>query len=88
MADSLGRFTETFACAFQISLKEMIWMAAPKAAKWEPSSPGASQPRHCALPGPEGQSVSWAFWTEEAVFINTPLKLCYGSPVPATLEQF
>lgn len=66
----------------------MIWMAAPKAAKWEPSSPGASQPRHCALPGPEGQSVSWAFWTEEAVFINTPLKLCYGSPVPATLEQF
>lgn len=42
MADSLGRFTETFACAFQISLKEMIWMAAPKAAKWEPSSPGAS----------------------------------------------
>lgn len=88
MADSLGRFTETSACAFQISLKETIWMAAPKAAKWEPSSPDASQPGHCAIPGPEGQSVSWAFWTEEAVLINIPLKLCYGSPVPATLEQF
>lgn len=83
-----GKVYRDFCMCFSNQPKRDDMDGCSKGCRMGAKQPWCLQPGHCALPGPEGQSASWAFWTEEAILFNTPLKLCYGSPVPATLEQF